>query len=109
MGGDNVIVHPAAVRSLRIEAAVAACGERGLEVRRGRELPHGHGFWSVARVALLKRLWLDENLSAAEVAGRLGCTRNAVAGKIHRLRLTRAETVARRNLLRNHPSLRGRP
>lgn len=47
-------------------------------------------FWSEERVAELTRLWVDEQLSGAEVAKRMGLAhRNAVMGKLHRLGLTR--------------------
>src|ERR1043165_7768 len=42
--------------------------------------------WTDDRVELLKRLWAD-GLSASQIAGELGgITRNAVIGKVHRLR-----------------------
>ena len=46
--------------------------------------------WTEERVELLKKLWL-EGLSASQIAGVLGegVTRNAVIGKVHRLKLTR--------------------
>ncbi|MEO6012643.1 MAG: GcrA family cell cycle regulator [Devosia sp.] len=45
--------------------------------------------WTEERVELLKKLWL-EGLSASQIAGILGegVTRNAVIGKVHRLKLT---------------------
>jgi GcrA cell cycle regulator len=45
--------------------------------------------WTEERVELLKRLWL-EGLSASQIAGILGegVTRNAVIGKVHRLKLS---------------------
>lgn len=45
--------------------------------------------WTDERVELLKKLWL-EGLSASQIAGVLGegVTRNAVIGKVHRLKLS---------------------
>jgi len=45
--------------------------------------------WSDERVELLKKLWM-EGLSASQIAGQLGdgVTRNAVIGKVHRLKLS---------------------
>jgi GcrA cell cycle regulator len=45
--------------------------------------------WTDERVELLKKLWL-EGLSASQIAGMLGegVTRNAVIGKVHRLKLS---------------------
>lgn len=40
-------------------------------------------FWSPARFARAKQL-VAEGLSASQVAADLGCTRNAVIGKLHR-------------------------
>jgi GcrA cell cycle regulator len=67
--------------------------------------------WTEERVELLKKLWL-EGLSASQIAGVLGegVTRNAVIGKVHRLKLTgrakpasstpRARTAPRSNTVR---------
>ena len=42
--------------------------------------------WTDERVELLKKLWSD-GLSASQIAAELGgITRNAVIGKVHRLR-----------------------
>ncbi|NDV87178.1 GcrA cell cycle regulator [Aurantimonas aggregata] len=51
--------------------------------------------WTDERVALLKQLW-TEGLSASQIADRLGgVTRNAVIGKVHRLKLeSRAKAPA---------------
>jgi hypothetical protein len=42
--------------------------------------------WTPERIALLTRLW-DEGRTAASIAMEIGCTKNAVVGKAHRLRL----------------------
>jgi GcrA cell cycle regulator len=52
--------------------------------------------WTDERVDLLKKLWM-EGLSASQIAGELGdgVTRNAVIGKVHRLKLsTRAKPTS---------------
>ena len=51
--------------------------------------------WTDERVALLKQLW-TEGLSASQIADRLGgVSRNAVIGKVHRLKLeSRAKAPA---------------
>ncbi|WP_050994893.1 GcrA family cell cycle regulator [Bradyrhizobium liaoningense] len=45
--------------------------------------------WTVDRLDTLKRLW-NAGASQAEIAAELGVTRNSIAGKISRLKLTRA-------------------
>lgn len=47
------------------------------------------GDWTDARVAKLRDLW-REGLSASTVAARLGVSRNAVIGKVHRLGLSKS-------------------
>jgi GcrA cell cycle regulator len=70
--------------------------------------------WTDERVETLKRLWSD-GLSAAQVARALGgVTRNAVIGKLHRLKLTgsRPRPPARRSAprpRRQSPTLRRPP
>jgi len=71
--------------------------------------------WTEERVELLKKLWL-EGLSASQIAGVLGegVTRNAVIGKVHRLKLTgrakpasaapRARTTPRAPAVRRMPT-----
>lgn len=51
--------------------------------------------WTEERVELLKKLWA-EGLSASQIANQLGgVTRNAVIGKVHRLKLSgRGRTAA---------------
>ena len=44
--------------------------------------------WDARDVALLKNLWA-EGQSAAQIARRLGCSRNAVCGRLTRLGLKR--------------------
>lgn len=51
--------------------------------------------WSEEKVAELRRLWIDEKLSGAQIAIALGLKdRNAVMGKIHRLGITRKTAEA---------------
>ncbi|MDY6960292.1 MAG: GcrA family cell cycle regulator [Pseudomonadota bacterium] len=50
--------------------------------------------WSAERVASLTKLWTD-GLSASQIATRLGVTRNAVIGKVHRLELPARRTTQR--------------
>lgn len=47
-----------------------------------------HQFWTEARIQQLKELCSDATLSAADIAARVGCTRSAALGKIHRLGLS---------------------
>lgn len=50
----------------------------------------GASFWTDERTAELRRLWVEEKLSGAEIAKRMGLAhRNAIMGKVHRLGLTR--------------------
>jgi GcrA cell cycle regulator len=46
------------------------------------------GAWTDDAIETLTRLWRQGDLSAAMIARRLGVTRNAVLGKIHRLGLS---------------------
>lgn len=74
--------------------------------------------WTEERVELLKKLWL-EGLSASQIAGILGegVTRNAVIGKVHRLKLSgrakpassapRVRTTPRNSAARRLPSSPG--
>jgi GcrA cell cycle regulator len=65
--------------------------------------------WTEERVELLKKLWL-EGLSASQIAGVLGegVTRNAVIGKVHRLKLTgRAKPASSAPRVRTAPRSQG--
>lgn len=42
--------------------------------------------WSDEAIAMLKKLWL-EGYSGSEIGKHMGCSRNAIIGKIHRLGL----------------------
>jgi GcrA cell cycle regulator len=48
--------------------------------------------WDTKDVALLEKLWAA-GLSAAQIARRLGCSRNAVCGRLARLGLKRGHKV----------------
>jgi GcrA cell cycle regulator len=61
--------------------------------------------WTDERVELLKKLWM-EGLSASQIAGILGegVTRNAVIGKVHRLKLSgRAKPASSTPRVRSTP------
>lgn len=47
---------------------------------------HGNATWDDAAVDLLTKLW-SEGDSAGLIARRLGCSRSAIIGKVHRLNL----------------------
>jgi GcrA cell cycle regulator len=80
------------------------------------------GGWTDARVAKLTELW-REGLSASMVAARLGVSRNAIIGKVHRLGLSKSgehdlarpkpvrptRPKAPRRLARAHPKPAPRP
>lgn len=51
-------------------------------------------WWTEDRVALLRKLW-DEGISAGGIGREMGCTRNAVLGKVDRLGLPRRQTTFR--------------
>src|SRR5262249_32356790 len=65
--------------------------------------------WTDERVELLKKLWM-EGLSASQIAGILGegVTRNAVIGKVHRLKLSgRAKPASSAPRVRSAPRSNG--
>ena len=65
--------------------------------------------WTEERVELLKKLWM-EGLSASQIAGILGegVTRNAVIGKVHRLKLSgRAKPASSAPRVRSAPRSSG--
>jgi GcrA cell cycle regulator len=64
------------------------------------------GGWTDDTVETLKRLWGEPDLSAAVIAQRLGVTRNAVLGKIHRLGLSKPRAL--RPLAKRTPEPRPR-
>ena len=47
--------------------------------------------WTEERLEILKALW-EEGLSISQIGERLGVTRNAVAGKAHRLNLRKRQS-----------------
>ena len=54
--------------------------------------------WPPERDEVLRQLWADRSLSAAEIGRRLGVGKNAVIGRSHRLRLPgRASPIVRRS------------
>lgn len=65
--------------------------------------------WTDERVETLKKLWM-EGLSASQIAGELGegVTRNAVIGKVHRLKLS-ARAKPTNTAPRARPAVRPTP
>jgi GcrA cell cycle regulator len=51
-----------------------------------------HGTWSSERIEQLKRCF-HAGLSCSQIAREIGVSRNAVIGKMHRLRLSRSKDV----------------
>lgn len=47
-----------------------------------------NSWWTDDKVALLKKLKLDDHLSFTQIAHEMGISRNKVCGKLHRLGLT---------------------
>lgn len=63
--------------------------------------------WNEAKTALVRRLW-DEGHSATEIGRRIGVSKNAVVGKVHRLDLpARASPIKREGS--NGPSQSRKP
>lgn len=62
--------------------------------------------WDAKDIALLKKLW-SAGQSAAQIARRLGCSRNAVCGMLTRLSLKRGhKSPTARPKIRPAPKLR---
>ena len=59
--------------------------------------------WTTDAIARLRVLW-DEGLSTAEIGRRLGVTKNAVVGKVHRLCLTARPSPIRRSATPRAPA-----
>ena len=51
--------------------------------------------WTPLRVSVLIALW-QEGLATSEIGRRLGVTKNAVIGKVHRLGLTKRQSPIRK-------------
>ena len=66
--------------------------------------------WTDERVEMLKKLWAD-GLSASQIAAQLGnVTRNAVIGKVHRLKLSgRGKTTSSAPRVKKAPSASSAP
>lgn len=66
-----------------------------LHAKRSPRTPDGApSVWTEETIGILKELWA-EGCSASQIAARLGVTRNAVIGKIHRLDLAARPPRAR--------------
>lgn len=65
--------------------------------------------WTEARIEQLKSLWAD-GLSCTQIATAMGgTTRNAVIGKVHRLKLSQRRLARRSGPLKQRPPLTPRP
>lgn len=63
-------------------------------------------WWTAERISLLKKLW-DDGDSAGTIAKRFGITRNAVCGKVDRLKLTKRKSRVLAWQSRSRPALVG--
>ena len=69
---------------IKLVQTVRLASGKTFQRRRPRQCEHGT--WDDDKVALLKNLY-REGLSCGQIATRIGTTRNAVIGKVHRLGL----------------------
>lgn len=67
------------------------------------------GPWTTARIAALRQAYLDDGLSFGLIARRLGVSRNAVMGKVYRLKWKRDDGPRRAIVHRHLIERRGRP
>ena len=57
--------------------------------------------WTEERLAILKELW-DQKLSISKIGEKLGVSRNAIAGKAHRLGLEKRQSPIKPSLKSNN-------
>lgn len=68
-------------------------GEIGhFKLEREENVSHRNFEWTPEKVALLTQLW-NTGLSAAEIGLKLGCNKNTVIGKAHRLGLKKRRPI----------------
>src|SRR5262245_30832609 len=70
------------MRVMELDVTLPAKKQRLL----GKQLSKLWSWWSAEKTEKLKRYWL-EGLSSTQIGTILGCTRNSVIGKVHRLGL----------------------
>jgi len=89
-------------RGVRVVGATSSCRRPSLAASTGHEAnmtanettsKNSRQTWTTERIDLL-RSYVNEGLSCAQIAGRIGVTRNAVIGKINRLGLSRGRSPA---------------
>src|SRR5262245_30901701 len=68
----------------------------GVKLVREKSVSHFFLDWNASRVGLLTQLW-GEGLSASLIGARLGVSRSAVIGKVHRLGLAGRATTTRQH------------
>ena len=65
--------------------------------------------WTEERLEKLKKLW-DEGLSISQIGEQLGVSRNAIAGKVHRLGLKKRQSpISNKGKARPKPHLKKNP
>ena len=60
--------------------------------------------WTPERISALIALW-DEGLTTSEIGNRLGITKNAVVGKVHRLGLPKRQSPIRKAIKKDEKPL----
>lgn len=50
------------------------------------------GAWSTEEDAALRKMWIEDGLTASQCAARFGRSRNAIIGRVHRLKLPKRKT-----------------
>lgn len=60
--------------------------------------------WTPERISALIALW-NEGLTTSEIGNRLGITKNAVVGKVHRLGLPKRQSPIRKSAVREEKPL----
>lgn len=68
--------------------------KQDLELRaiaRAKPIPqHTNGtYWTLPQQQALREMYVDQEMTAGEVAAAMGCSRNAVSGQVHRMGLKR--------------------
>jgi len=91
---DALIIQPLVETPESLPAESRAPEALQIEILPLEEIPPGEPpavepveTWTPERIEMLTRLW-EEGITTAEIGRRIGVTKNAVIGKVHRIGLT---------------------